>query len=109
MSSNNNDIDKMANPNVSLNGWTEWAKYVLTSIDELKQQHDDAEDKIDKNRESFIKAVTSLELSVTKNIAELTTEVKILKTRVTQRAMAMSAIIPFLTALGIILYNMIVR
>ena len=107
MSSNNDNIEKMANPNLSVNGWVEWRKYILKSLDELKVQHAESEDKIEGNRELFIKAVGSLELSVTKKIGELTTEVKILKTKVAQRAMIMSAVIPFLTALGIVLYNVI--
>ena len=107
MSSNKDNIEKMTNPELNTNSWVEWRKYVLASLNELKEQYTESEDKIEGNREMFIKAVGRLELSVTKTIAELTTEVKVLKTRVTQRAMAMSAIIPFLTALGIILYNMI--
>ena len=107
MGSDNNNINKMANPNLNVNGWVEWRKYVLKSLDDLKKQHIETEDKIEDNRDMFVNAVSRLELSVTKEIGELTTEVKILKSKVAQRAMAMSAIIPFLTALGIILYNMI--
>ena len=96
MSSNKNDINKMATPNLNVNGWVEWRKYVLKSLDDLKKQHTETEDKIEDNRDMFVKAVTRLELSVTKEIGSLTTEVKILKSKVAQRAMAMSAIIPFL-------------
>lgn len=107
MGSNNNNIDKMANPNVSLNGWTEWAKYVLTSIEELKQQHTEAEDKIDDNRDAFIKAVTSLELSVTREIGSLTAEVKVLKTKTTQRASLYAAAIALIPSLAYLIHNII--
>ena len=107
MSSNDDNIDKMANPELNVNGWVEWRKYVLASLDELKKQYVEAEDKIEGNREMFLRAVTSLELSVSKEIGELTTEVKILKTRVTQRALFMAAIIAAIPTIGSVLYTLL--
>ena len=79
------------------NGWSEEAKYVLRSLDELKKQYRDAEDKIELNREAFINAVNSLELTVSKEMLELKTEIKVMKTKYAARAVMWSSIIPGIT------------
>ena len=107
MSSNNNDIKKMATPELNTNGWVEWRKYVLKSLDELKVQHTESEDKIEGNREMFLKAVSRLELTVTKEIGELTAEVKVLKTKTTQKAAVYAALIALIPTLAYIVHNII--
>jgi nitrate/nitrite-specific signal transduction histidine kinase len=80
-----NDIPK--------NGWNEWAKYVLKTLEELKQQHVDSEKKIDDNKDDYLKAVN-----------RLYTSIKILESRMTTRAAfsgAFAAMIPVTIALVI--------
>jgi hypothetical protein len=97
----------MAGDNTHKNGWSEEAKYVLRSLDELKKQYKDAEDKIELNREAFINAVNSLELTLSKEMLELKTEIKIMKTRYAARAVMWSSIIPALTAAVLLILKFI--
>ena len=107
MSSSKDNIKKMANPDLNVNGWVEWRKYVLKSLDELKTQYTDSEDKIENNREMFLKAVGRLELSVTKEIGGLTAEVKVLKTKTTQKASIYAAFIALIPTLAYIIHNIV--
>jgi rubrerythrin len=83
----------MNNNGIPKNGWNEWAKYVLKTLEELKQQHVDSEKKIDDNKDEYLKAVN-----------KLYTSIKVLETRMTTRAAfsgALAAMIPVTTALVI--------
>jgi len=80
--------------NVDKNGWNEWAKFVLISLEELKKQTSDQEDKIDANKDAFIQAVNSLELTVTKEIGALTSEIKVIKKQMALRSVAWSTVVP---------------
>ena len=83
----------MANT-IEKNGWNEWAKYVLMSLEELKTQQATSEQSINR-----------LELSFIEKMAELVTEIKVIKTKSMQRAAMMSAMVAFLPMLGFVLYN----
>ena len=89
-----NNIGQMTDTYLQKNGWNEWAKYVLMSLEELKKQNADQEGKIEVNREAFIQAVNNLEITVTKEMGQLTTEVKILKKQMAWRSIAWSSVIP---------------
>jgi hypothetical protein len=76
------------------NGWQEWAKYVLMSLEDLKAQNTCSEKKIDENKDAFIRAINTLELNVTREINEVRSDIAILKTRFAVRTVAWSSIIP---------------
>jgi hypothetical protein len=84
----------MANTTEPNNGWNEWARFVLMSLEELKKQHAESEDKIDNNKDTFIQAINSLELTVTKEIGTLSSEIKVIKKQMAIRSMAWSSIVP---------------
>lgn len=86
----------MSNNYLEKNGWNEWAKYVLMSLEELKTHQTVSEE-----------SIKNLELSIVKKIGEVTTEIKIIKTKSTQRAALTAAIIAFLPTLGLVLYNIL--
>lgn len=70
----------MAN-NVVRNGWSEDAKYVLISLEELKKQHTESDDKNDSFREEVIR-----------EISDLRGELKVIDTKITQKATAIGAL-----------------
>jgi len=84
--------------NIEKNGWNEWAKYVLMSLEELKKQYAESEDKIEGNKEDFVRAVNSLELTITKELGDLKNEYSVLKTRFAARTVALSSIVPSVVA-----------
>jgi hypothetical protein len=93
---NNNDIPK--------NGWNEWAKYVLKTLEELKQQHVDSENKLDKNKEDSDKKIIDVKDKTVEEIGKLVIAIKILETRMTTRAAfsgAFAAMVPVTIALVI--------
>ena len=90
-----------------MNGWNTWAKHVLLSLEELKKQYSDQEGKIDNNRQEFIQAVTGLELAITKEISELKSEIKVMKTKYTQRASLIAAIVALLPTIGAVLFTLL--
>jgi hypothetical protein len=92
------NIGSMSEEYLQKNGWNEWAKYVLMSLEELKTQHAESEDKIDANKDVFVQAVNSLELTVTKEIGELTAEIKVIKKQMALRSIVWSSIIPIISA-----------
>jgi len=98
---NKDALKEMAEEYLKANGWNEWAKYVLKTLEELKQQSSFQEGKIDVNRQEFISAVNSLELSITKEMAELTTGITVLKKQMAWRSVVWSSIIPAITAIVI--------
>jgi len=90
------DIEEMAEGYLQKNGWNEWAKYVLLSLEELKKQYAEQEGKIDDNKDAQLLA-----------ISQLTTEVKVLQTRITQRASLYAALIAFLPTMGLVIYKLL--
>jgi len=68
------------------NGWSKWEKHILISIDELKKQHCESELKIDQNRDKFIDAVNALSITIIEEVGDLRSDIKIMKTRITQRS-----------------------
>ena len=102
-----NNIGNMTDTQLQKNGWNEWAKYVLMSLEELKKQNSDQEGKIEVNREAFIQAVNSLEILITREMGEVKTDVKILKKQMAWRSVAWSSIIPALAAVIFMLFKMI--
>ena len=99
MDSLNKDIEKMTDSYIQKNGWNEWAKYVLKSLEDLKNQYAENEKKIDVNRESFVEAVNTLQISVIKEMGVLSAEVKSIKKDLALRSVALSSIIPLLAAI----------
>ena len=87
------EIKNMTN-SIERNGWNEWAKYVLMSLEELKNQLGESEDKIDKNKDSFIQAINNLELTVAKEMVTLRSDLTVMKTRFAARTMMWSSIVP---------------
>ena len=86
------------NGNGGAPSWNLWSKHVLISLEELKKQNAESEDKIDNNKDLFIKAINSLELTITKEMGELRSEYSVLKTRFAVRTVAWSSIIPGIAA-----------
>lgn len=66
--------------------WAKSAKYVLKSLDELKKHYEESENKIDANREAFMKAVNNLELTVVTKVGELRSDIKVIQTKMNQKA-----------------------
>lgn len=89
--STENELNKMAE--IAKNGWNEWAKYVLLSLEELKKQHSESEIKDDK-----------LQLLVIKEISDLRGEIKVINNRITQRATAISLLAGGLPALATLIF-----
>ena len=102
-----NNIENMATTYLEKNGWNEWAKYVLMSLEELKRQHAESEDKIEDNHADFVKAINQLEISFTKQMGELTAEIKVLKTKTTQKASLYAALIALATTIAYVIHNII--
>ena len=82
----------MSESKLDTNGFSKWEKYILISIEDLKKQYDEAEDKIDKNRDKFIEAVNALAITVTEEVGDLRADIKLINQKITQRAMAVGAI-----------------
>ncbi len=83
----------MDSNNLSKNGWNEWAKYVLKTLEDLKIQYIAFDKKADENKDKCLE-----------DIAKLSTSIKILETRMTTRAAtsgALAAMIPVTIALVI--------
>jgi hypothetical protein len=72
---------------IQKNGWNDWAKYVLMSLEDLKKQGTDQDNKID-----------SLQLEVIKEITQLRGEINVINTKITQRATAIGALAGFIPA-----------
>jgi hypothetical protein len=94
----NSNIGNMTDTHLQKNGWNEWAKYVLMSLEELKKQYTQSEHDIEVNREACIQAINNLELTITKEMSELKSEIKVMKTKHAARAVAWSSIIPGIAA-----------
>jgi len=73
--------------NRSRNGWENDAKYVLISLEELKRQHIDSEDK----QEEF-------QLMMIKELGSLNTTIRVLESKLNQRSAAIGALAGFLPA-----------
>lgn len=88
----------MTSTYIEKNGWNEWAKYVLKSLEELKAQYTTMDNSIEANKETFIKAIAKLELSMTSHMADLSSEINVIKTKLSVRASMWGALAGILSA-----------
>lgn len=90
----------MTNSTTMSNGdWSVWAKFVLKSLEELKQEYLSSEKKIEDNRDAFIEAVNKLELAMVKQVGEIKAEIKIINNKMAIRSIVWSSIIPAIAAI----------
>ena len=78
---------------IKKNGWNEWAKYVLNTLEELKDQFQKSEKTRAEDKEK-----------IQESLAKLHTSIKVLETRITIRASlagALTALVPLAVALTI--------
>ena len=87
------------------NGWNEWEKYVLKSLEELKHCSELQDERIEGNKAEYINAINRLELSFVEKMAELTSDINIIKTKITQRATLTGFIAGFLPALATLIWT----
>ena len=102
-----NNIGDMANTYLEKNGWNEWAKYVLMSLEELKANSALMDDKIDTNKVAYIEAINRLEVSITTKMGEFSAEVKVLKKELAIRSVAVSSVIPIVAGIVYGLFRLI--
>ena len=101
------NIEEMASNYLEKNGWNEWAKYVLMSLEDLKKQTLEQDHKIEANKESSLQAINSLEVTVVKGMSDLSGEIKVIKKQITMRAVAWSSVIPGITAAVLLVLKLI--
>jgi len=87
--------------------WSIWAKYVLKSLEDLKLQHSLSENKIDSNKDDYIKVVNNLELVVTRELGDLRSELKLIQNRINQRAAVLGVIAGSIPAIIGLIYTLI--
>jgi len=107
MSLTKEEIIKMTDNTLKQNGWSEYGRFVLSALDDLKKQYECSEAKIDANREAYVDAINQLKLEVVRQIGELKGEIKVINTKITQRAAIIGFIGGFLPALAVALYAII--
>jgi len=87
------------------NGWNEWARYVLQTLEDLKKQNNSCDDKMDANKEQMSKDISDNRDQLSKDISKLYTAIKILETKMTIRAAtsgALASAIP--VAIGLMIW-----
>lgn len=83
----------MSTDTLKPNGWNEWANYVLKSLEDLKKQLESTDCSVKENKEDFLKA-----------IGDLKADIRVLQTKVTQRATFTGALAGFIPSLAAFIY-----
>lgn len=86
------------------NGWDEWQRYVLKSLDDIKDHNEAQDKKIECNREAFIDAVGELKISMLKEIGSVKSDIKIINTKLTARSAISGFVAGFLPSLTALIY-----
>lgn len=96
------DIKDMTNMN---NGeWGVWAKHVLITIETLTKSQKNLDDKVDRNKDTYIAAINELKLGVTEQFGELKSELRVVKTKYERRALLISSLVGGVPAVAALIY-----
>ena len=85
----------MPDYDIKTNGWNEWAKYVLKTLEDLKAQLETSEKGRGEDKEKVMQA-----------ISDIRGDIKVLQARMTQRAAMSGGVVGFISSIviGIIVF-----
>jgi late competence protein required for DNA uptake (superfamily II DNA/RNA helicase) len=93
-------IEEMAD-NVALkpSGWSDWAKYVLISIEDIIKSHKQLEGKVEENKLEYINAINELRVEIVKQFGEYKRDIGVIQTKIERKSVAIGALAGFIPAL----------
>lgn len=97
----------MPDSTLETNGWNQWAKYVLKTLEELSQYNKDTAIKVDQNKDAYIEALNAFKLEVTAQFGDLKKEISVIKTKTAIRSSLIGAIAAGIPAAAYLIYYII--